>query len=520
MKIPMKQSSPPKILGIHENKVILDRTLFYPEGGGQPSDLGFLEIDNEKIRVLHAEKLDNIVLHKIDEKSIDKLKSELGSTVKGQIDWDRRVALARNHSATHLIVSAARNVLGDHIWQAGAQKGLKKSRIDLSHYQRIKSEEIREIEHKANDFVRKNLPIATAWMDRREAEKKYGFTLYQGGVVPGSRIRVIKIKQADVQACAGTHVDRTGDIGLIKINRTERIQDGVERLEFSAGEAAIEALQKNEALLEDGAKIFKVKKEQLPPTCQRFFSEWKAFKNEIKRLQKGMASLKLEGLREKSERMGDLTVLRQRIDADRGEMSKIVTDFIEDPSGVDLVLLVNSKVEMVGGASEKALRKGIKMNEIIQEVAMIMGGGGGGKPQLAQGKGKSRDKLPEAFNYVLDYLKKERDVDMDQKRKSEDIDYWKKTADKFFEEGKYLEALEAYETLAKIEPKNAEAWKGMGASFSLLGKSYEALESLEKAIKIDKYDSEALEIKKFVLENLLKENEKELSRIKDSQVIK
>jgi tetratricopeptide (TPR) repeat protein len=109
---------------------------------------------------------------------------------------------------------------------------------------------------------------------------------------------------------------------------------------------------------------------------------------------------------------------------------------------------------------------------------------------------------------------------MTQKKKSEDIDYWKKTADKFFQEGKYVEALEAYETLARTEPKNAEAWKGMGTSFSMLGKPYEALESVEKAIKIDKYDSEALEIKKFVLEKLLEENEKELSRIKDSQVIK
>lgn len=502
------------IIGIYKNNIILDRTLFYPEGGGQPSDIGFILIHDEKIKVLSAEKIDNIVLHQVNETDIHKFHPYKGQNIKGEIDLHRRQTLTKNHTATHLIIAAAREILGDHVWQAGAQKGVKKSRIDISHYKRISSDELQKIEILANKLVMDNISVNTFWMDRAVAEKKYGFILYQGGIVPGAHIRTVEIGGTDIQACAGTHCNKTGDVGLIKVIRTERIQDGVERIEFSAGEAAVEAVQLNDDILKESAGIFKVEPAQLPKTCERFFNEWKEFKNEIKRLQTRLASLKLKGLWAKSEKIGDITLLRQQIDADRGEMTKIVTELSETPDGMDVVLLVNSSGEMVGGASKKALNLGVKMNEMIGQVARILGGGGGGKPQLAQGKGINLEKLPEAFKYILKYLEIDRDVAMAQKKKSEDVDYWKKTANKFFEAGKYLEALEAYENVVKNEPQNAEAWKGMGTTFSLLGNPYEALESLEKAIKIEKDDSEALEIKKLVLNSLLDENEKELSRLK------
>lgn len=406
---PHKTEFDAQILGFYENNVILDKTLFYPEGGGQPSDIGFLEIETEGhgIRVLHAEKIDNIVLHKIDESEIEKLKPYEGSKIKGQIDWNRRISLARNHSATHLIVAAAREVLGDHVWQAGAQKGVKKSRIDLSHYKRITHDELQEIEQTANRSVMKNVNINAHWMDRTEAEKRYGFILYQGGVVPGQNIRVVKIDDIDVQACGGTHCDKTGDIGLIKITRTERIQDGVERVEFSAGEAAIEAIQNNDAILRESAATFKVKTEQLPKTCDRFFKEWKSFKNEIDRLKSQIASLKIEGLVNKTEKIDDLMVLREIVEADMEELIKIATDLTEKTEKIDVVVIGNSEGNIVGASSKKALDKGIKINEIIKEAAKILGGGGGGRPTLAQGAGPQGEKMQEALDFVLDAVKKE-----------------------------------------------------------------------------------------------------------------
>ena len=175
------------IIGFHENNVILDRTIFYPEGGGQPSDIGFIRVKGnkmDKFPVLHAEKVQGIVLHRMDSKDIEKLKPFKGSRVTGEIDPFRRTALTQNHTATHLIVAAARKVLGDHVWQAGAQKGVEKSRIDLSHYRRISTKDLQDIEFIANKYVMGNFSVHTKWMNRTNAEKKYGFRLYQGGIVP------------------------------------------------------------------------------------------------------------------------------------------------------------------------------------------------------------------------------------------------------------------------------------------------------------------------------------------------
>lgn len=397
------------VLGTYENNVILDQTLFYPEGGGQPSDIGYLEIRGEKIKVLHAEKVNNTVLHRVNEEDIQKVHPYKGQIIGGQIDLQRRQALTRNHTATHLVIAAARKVLGDHVWQAGAQKGVKKSRIDISHYKRIKPEELQEIELLANKLVMDNIGINTFWMDRTAAEKKYGFILYQGGVVPGMNIRTVEVEGTDVQACAGTHCNKTGDVGIIKILKTERIQDGVERIEFSAGEAAIESVQNNDNILKESADIFKVTPEQLPKTCDRFFNEWKSFKNEINRLKNQMAELKMKTLVGKSKKIGDLKILEDMIDADMGEMQKMALDLTDGDGEFDVVLLGNLEGKIVGTSSVQAIKEGIKINEIIKEAASIIGGGGGGRPNLAQGAGPKAEKMQEALDFAFSALEKEFD---------------------------------------------------------------------------------------------------------------
>ncbi len=393
------------ILGTYENNVILDETLFYPEGGGQPSDIGYLKIRGEKIKVNHAQKINNVVLHNVEGDDIKKVHLYKGQKIEGRINKNRRQALMRNHTATHLIISASRKVLGDHVWQAGAQKGVKKSRIDISHYKRIGPKELQEIELLSNRYVMENRPVLTDWMARAEAEKKYGFILYQGGIVPGMSIRTVKINDIDVQACAGTHCAMTGDIGLIKITKTERIQDGVERIEFSAGEAAIEAAQANDDLIKDSSLVFKVEPEQLPKTCQRFFSEWKSFKNDIKRLKDEMATLKRQNLMDKALEIGDFKVLEDIIDADMGEMQKMALDLTDDDGKFDLVLLGNLEGKIVGTSSNKAIDSGIHINQIIKEAAAILGGGGGGRPNLAQGAGPNADKMREALDFALTELR-------------------------------------------------------------------------------------------------------------------
>jgi alanyl-tRNA synthetase len=452
-----------KIIGVEEINsnlyLILDRTAFYPEGGGQPSDLGKIYIKNSKhdlsleashgekiddrfnteiFEVIHAEKIDDVVLHQItinknDSQQInsDLLKNYIGTDVFGLIDWNRRIALARNHTATHLIIAAAKKVLGNHIWQAGAQKGLKHSRIDISHYKRISQKEINLIEKIANEYVMENLQVDTEFMSRNKAEKAFGLGLYQGGVVPGSIIRVVKVCNSeiaiesndandyedvaiesknnqdyiDVQACAGTHILNTGDIGLIKINKTERVQDGVERIDFSAGISAIESMQLNDSYLTESSNIFKVTADQLPKTCDRFFMEWKSYKNEIQKLHSEIANLKINSLKDNIIEINGLKILNQLLDGDIKEMQEIATDFT-DNGKVDVVIIGNNDGKIVGTASQLAIESGVKINQIIKELSTVLGGGGGGRDRIAQGAGPKKDQIHNALNLAIDLLNK------------------------------------------------------------------------------------------------------------------
>ena len=394
-----------EVLGLVEKDgdkcLIFDKTVFYPEGGGQPSDIGEVSIDGNSFKMHYAEKVDNVVLHHVDGDISDDV---VGKKVEGKLDWDRRITLARHHTGTHLVIAAARKVLGQHIWQAGSQNDLTRARIDLSHYKRITQDELNEIEKLANEYVMANIDLDIQFHTRDEAQELYGFVLYQGGIVPGKMIRVVKVPGVDVQACAGTHVMRTGVVGPIKINKTERVQDGVERIDFSAGLAAIDSMQHDSELLRESSGIFKVENDQLPKTCDRFFSEWKAQKNEIDRLKSEIASLKMNSLADEYDEINGLKVVHQLIEADFKELQKMATDFT-DNGKADVVIMGNSDGKIVGAASQTAIDNGVKINEIIKTAAGVLGGGGGGRLTLAQGAGKNADKMDEAIQTAVDLIK-------------------------------------------------------------------------------------------------------------------
>lgn len=221
--------------------IVLDRTLFYAEGGGQLSDRGIIKADGREYNVEDVQKIGDIILHKV--RGLRE-----GQNIHGEIDWERRSTLMKMHTGTHLIAGAARKVLGPHIWQAGAQKGLDVSRLDLTHYKPFTQEELEKIEKMANDAIKKQLAVKAEFMPRSDAETKYGFILYQGGASPGKTLRVVNVTGFDVEACGGTHVTNTGEIEMIKIIRSERIQDGVNRLVFACGEPALSFLRQQEEL--------------------------------------------------------------------------------------------------------------------------------------------------------------------------------------------------------------------------------------------------------------------------------
>ncbi|MBN1160155.1 MAG: alanine--tRNA ligase, partial [Candidatus Diapherotrites archaeon] len=246
------------VLEVDKDRVILGQTLFYPEGGGQEGDTGYLD----DVRVSDTQKSANVIYHIVENPK----KFKKGQKVKGKIDWDRRFQLMQNHSGAHILLYAAKKVLGDHVWQAGAKKSTDKAHLDLTHYKRITDEELKKIEDEANKIVKKGGKVEIQFMERDKAEAKHGFKLYQGGAVPGKIIRVVDFVGYDAEACGGTHVRDLKDIKLFKIIRRKNVQDGRERIEYVCGNAA-EALKGKpvkdlEKIKEEKKKVFQAIKDK------------------------------------------------------------------------------------------------------------------------------------------------------------------------------------------------------------------------------------------------------------------
>jgi alanyl-tRNA synthetase len=400
-----------KVLKVIDNEyVVLDKTCFYPEGGGQPADNGRLIFDGNKVDVVDVEKVGNVILHKV----VGTAPKE-GSIVKGVIDWDRRYSLMKNHTATHIVNGAARRVLGQHVWQFGTQKGINRSRLDISHYRRLTLEEIHKIETLANQVVLRNIPMETSWMPRNEAEKLYGFRLYQGGAIPGKKIRVVKSGDWEVEACAGTHVKNTGEIGFIKIIHSERVQDGVERLDYSVGIPALKATQENEQLLWKLSEILSAPLEKLDNTAEKLVKELKEANAERRKLIKELAAresagLEVKALEEREEINGIKLVKRDfqgEINVDR--MVQTASEIIKRDDATVTIFYgtdgMNARIMVMAG--KVALKKGVDANEIVREASEIIGGGGGGKPNFAQGGGTQTKKLTEAVRKAEEVLRKQ-----------------------------------------------------------------------------------------------------------------
>jgi alanyl-tRNA synthetase len=393
---------------LNSNQVILEQTIFYPEGGGQPGDKGVLEFDGKKVEVVDVQKVGRVIIHVVKGTVPQESKR-----AKGMIDWNRRSYLMKAHTATHLVMGAARRVLGQHVWQSGTQKNVKQARLDISHYQRLTSEEVNKIEALANQAVIETIPVETQWLPREEAEAKYGFRLYQGGAVPGKEIRVVKVGDWEVEACAGTHVKNTGEIGFLKILHTERVQDGIERIVYSTGRYAVEASQEKEKLLQKLSETLEAPIEKLLPTTKRLLKEWKNTRKENKRLIEELASL------ESGKRLEQTTVTKE-ID----DVKLIVQEF--SPLNVDRMIKTASKLtekesmavalfygkdekttRIVVMTGKKAIKKGASASEITMEAAKIIGGGGSGKPDFAQGGGTKVKKINEAIRKAEEVLRKQ-----------------------------------------------------------------------------------------------------------------
>jgi len=314
----------------------------------------------------------------------------------------------RSHTATHILLGAARRVLGPHVWQAGASKGIERSHLDITHYKPVTIDELRKIELLANSVVLENRPVSTYIMKRNEAEAKYGFILYQGGVVPGREIRVVEIKNWDVEACGGTHCSSTGEVGLIKIIRAERIQDGVVRLEFSVGEYALKHVHKEEDILRNISHSLGAPIDKLPDAVNKLKYRVKSLRKELELLRsKYLSALSLEIERRAETLPEGLILIAETFEGSREEAIK-VAEAICNRNPNSIVIFAGSEGDssayLISKIGEKAREKGISALEIVSASSRLLKGGGGGTPIFAQGGGSAIERIEDAIKYAREMV--------------------------------------------------------------------------------------------------------------------
>ena len=380
-----------KVVKVFEGKyVVLDRTVFYPRGGGQEPDRGTIA----GAKVVDIEKYGDVVIHRIEGKA-----PRAGTHVECQVDQRRRRRVTQIHTATHIINGSSRQVLGPWVWQHSAFKEEDYGRIDITHFSHLTDAQVRKIEDLANEIVRKNLKVKNTFMPRQQAESKYGFRLYQGGVVPGSLVRVVDIGGWDIEACGGTHTKSTGEIGLVKITKVERVQDGVERLEFVAGEAAIEYTHKIDSELGELSTILGTQKENLPKVAKGILGELEDARSREKVLGQRLVELSSTGVTSGAKPLGraKLYVSRNPSMGEEQIIAQGEKGVAADPALVYVaVFSIGKSARIVCFVGASAREAGFSAVDIVRKLAPTLGGSGGGSPSFAQGGGPMVDKVDEA----------------------------------------------------------------------------------------------------------------------------
>ena len=374
--------------------VVLDRTSFYARGGGQEPDYGTISGS----KVIDVNKHGSVILHKLD----GDIPKE-GDTVPCTVDETRRSNITKNHTSTHILNASSRKILGSWVWQHSAFKDDDHARLDITHHSSLTKKQKQEIEDAANDMIKQDLSVTIEYFDRGTAEQKYGFRIYQGGVVPVKSVRIVSIEDKDIEACGGTHVKKTGDIELIKITRTKRIQDGVIRIEFVSGNTAQEYVNEQKSALVEMSEMKKSKDE--------INREREETKEETRRI----IPLIVEDFLKKNTDANDKKIIWNDIHLEKTDSGKlclvsssVYDEFFHMNLGKQLIKKDSSLVyfgifednnmsRIIAFAGENVPEEK-NARSLVTEISKILGGAGGGDATFAQGGGKNRDKMSEALS--------------------------------------------------------------------------------------------------------------------------
>jgi len=382
------------VLKSFDKYVVLDKTSFYARGGGQEPDHGTIE----NFEVVDVSKHGNIIIHEL-KNGIPKE----GSTVPCVVNSKRRDDITKNHTSTHILNSSSRSVLGSWVWQHSAFKEEDHARLDITHHSALTDDEITKIEDLANSIVEKNIPVTIENFDRGTAEQKFGFKIYQGGIVPVKSIRIVSIEDFDIEACGGTHVKQTDEIELIKITRTKRIQDGVVRIEFVSGDTALDYVKQHDADLIKKSSELKDK------------TELKEKRQEQKQELREKFPLLVENIIQ--SKIGSTIVDEIVVDiTEPGKPNFCCTashqydEFFHIGLGEKLiekdpwmvycgVFEDGDKIRAIIYSGDQAANDK-KAGDIAKIVSEILGGAGGGNQRFAQGGGKDKSKKNDAIEKV------------------------------------------------------------------------------------------------------------------------
>ena len=389
-KDPSKYKFRAKVLAVEGDLIVLDKTYFYAESGGQETDLGTMK----DMKVVHVDKVGNVVVHRVE----GEMQAVVGKQITSAIDVDRRKRLQRHHTATHIINGAARRILGNHIWQTGAHKGADLARLDITHYADLSPEELERIELLANETVLSATKVNSSFMERNVAEKRYGFRLYQGGAVPGKEIRVVRIGDFDVEACGGIHCKNTLEVGAIKIVRTKRIQDGVVRLEFVSGMAEVEQMMAFWNAVSEASSKLNTTPERIGEAVEKLMADKKELVKALDDVKKGRVGDTVDELVSKSESVNGVRVVRHVESEDMKHLVSLAKELINYPKTVAILGSDEDGARMVIARSHDLQ---LDCRPLIKEAMSIVRGSGGGKPDFAQGGGQDPDRLEEAVKKVV-----------------------------------------------------------------------------------------------------------------------
>ena len=383
--------------------VVLEQTPFYAESGGQVGDVGFIVSGENRFRVEDTQKIKAAVHGQFGAVVSGRLK--VGDAVSAEIDNDIRDSIMRNHSVTHLMHKALRDVLGTHVEQKGSLQNAELTRFDISHPQGISAEEIAEVERRVNAAIIANVPVKVETMSIEDAQKSGAMMLF--GEKYGDFVRVITMGDYSTELCGGTHVARTGDIGFFKIISEGGIAAGIRRVEAITGLAALAWAQNQESLMKNVIAEVKAQTEKdVLAKIQANAANAKALEKELAKAKAELAVHAGAKLLDNAKDLGTAKLVAAQIEADAAALREIVTDLTSksDNAVILLAAVTDGKVSLCAGVS-KALTGKVKAGDLVKFAAEQVGGKGGGRPDLAQAGGTDAAKLPEMLVSVEGWVK-------------------------------------------------------------------------------------------------------------------